>query len=388
MSVSQATSLGTVIDAARRLVDEVAGETRTLAVASFDLTSSVAMKVDLGHSVGTKSGLLHNRLCRLVSEAHGGQMIKELGDGVLCCFDDPIGACRAAVDVQRAVAEVGLVTKGSICLGIVELVQLDGTLDVLGTTVDRCARVLGSALPGQILLDRPIYDAAKSFLANMPELVTGPPLGVFLRGLGPTEVVELVGNAADLQGAVLTPLALHDEGPPAGEEIAAFVAAAQHDVVDLSVGLSGLAGGFADGDATDLSKVVGDLLRRGVSIRVATMDPDWQGTAFYLKDRQEFGEIEKMYDSLRRLKRQLGGLKDFNASGSFEVLLYRHVPTFHAICIDPKDADGARMLVTLHLYGLARDKAPALQFSRRTNPELFDAYWSSVRHILRDSTRG
>ena len=46
------------------------------------------------------------------------------------------------------------------------------------------------------------------------------------------------------------------------------------------------------------------------------------------------------------------------------------------------------MLVTSHLHGLAHDKAPALQFSRRSNPELFEAYWSSIRHILRDSTRG
>ena len=91
----------------------------------FDLTSSVAGRVQSGHQTGTEAGLLHNAICRVIVEGGNGRVVKELGDGVLCAFEDPVSGCQAALGIQRVMSDAGLVSKGSLSLGMVETFSME-----------------------------------------------------------------------------------------------------------------------------------------------------------------------------------------------------------------------------------------------------------------------
>ncbi len=374
-----------VVDRARVLVGQMQSDTRSLTIALFDLSASVSMKVENGHSTGTNAGLLHNTMCRMIVNAHGGVIIKELGDGVFCSFDDPLQACLAAIEVKQATEAAGLTTKGSLGMGVVERVQINGNTDLFGTAVDRCARLLSAAMPGQMLLDRSLHEAAQSFFRDMKELKTGPALPVFLRGYGNTEAHELVSSIDDLQGTVFTPFALHEHGELSPDEVLTFIQTARSEVIDLGVGLVRFAARFEDRARPEWTNCITALLQSGVTVRAAALDPDWPATSSYLVDQGQFGYLERIYGAIRALKRQQEAFRPKQLSGNFELVLYRQMPSFAAVCVDPEEPSAGRLLVASHLPGIGREETPVIQVSRRSNPELFQKYWKSIKHLLRDA---
>ena len=54
---------------------------------------------------------------------------------------------------------------------MVEEVKLDKVLDIYGSTIDRCARIEKYAFPGQLLIDRALYDTTRSFLKSYEDLI-------------------------------------------------------------------------------------------------------------------------------------------------------------------------------------------------------------------------
>jgi class 3 adenylate cyclase len=110
-----------------------------------------------------------HRLMERAVEAHGGAIKEVTGDGVIALFgvpfaleDAPLRACRAALSIQRRLAEeadafaagarpqlrIGINT-GAVIVGPVE----EGAgLAVFGDTVNTAARLQASAPPGAILL--------------------------------------------------------------------------------------------------------------------------------------------------------------------------------------------------------------------------------------------
>jgi len=128
-------------------------KTGVVAVAMFDLPGSTKLKITLGHSEGTRLVLEHNLICEKISNKYEGIIIKHMGDGVFIKFKNPIKACLAAMMIKRATLEDGrFSTKGGITFGVVESIDIGGTPDLIGTTIDRCARLSSMAIPGQILI--------------------------------------------------------------------------------------------------------------------------------------------------------------------------------------------------------------------------------------------
>ncbi len=150
-------------------------------------------------AVGDKQALalinrLFGRLARKVKE-NGGAVVKTLGDGMVCQFEAPDGAFRAACDMQAAAVAIPspsgkkrleikiawnygpVVTKGA---------------DVFGDTVNVCARLAALANPNQILTTQPTVDALSPGLRlRCREL---PPAK--LRGrVGQVKVSELLWRA-------------------------------------------------------------------------------------------------------------------------------------------------------------------------------------------------
>lgn len=85
--------------------------------------------------------------------ARGGEIVKTLGDGMVCKFGDPDGAFNAACDIQEAAVEAEsekgpkLAIKVAFNWGAV----MTEAGDVFGDTVNVCARLVGLAGPLQVL---------------------------------------------------------------------------------------------------------------------------------------------------------------------------------------------------------------------------------------------
>jgi predicted ATPase/class 3 adenylate cyclase len=114
----------------------------------------------------------HDRLCRHCVAEHRGQVVKMVGDGVYAVFADARDALAGALAMQQALD--GLPARGflplkvrcGLHLGVVE--RRDD--DVFGTSVNRCARIMGAAHGGQVLVSQSLYDAVADALPHAVEL--------------------------------------------------------------------------------------------------------------------------------------------------------------------------------------------------------------------------
>jgi predicted ATPase len=89
----------------------------------------------------------HDAILREVIDEHRGLQFKHTGDGVAAAFASAADACAAAVDAQLRLRDVLPVRMG-LHSGEAEL--RDG--DYFGSTLNRCARLMGVAHGGQVLV--------------------------------------------------------------------------------------------------------------------------------------------------------------------------------------------------------------------------------------------
>lgn len=94
-------------------------------------------------------------------QANGGTIVKTLGDGMVCRFDEADAAFRAACDMQTAAvaAEEGEDTKLTIKVGFTWGPVVTASGDVFGDTVNVCARLSGLGSPHQVLTTQETIDA-------------------------------------------------------------------------------------------------------------------------------------------------------------------------------------------------------------------------------------
>jgi adenylate cyclase len=116
-------------------------------------------------SVGDAQALAHiNRLFMVLDKqisANGGVVVKTLGDGMVCQFQDPEAAFRAACHMQEAAADLGAGDHPLLKIKIGYTygpVVIEGN-DVFGDTVNVCARLVSLANPSQVLTTRQTVDA-------------------------------------------------------------------------------------------------------------------------------------------------------------------------------------------------------------------------------------
>src|SRR5262249_38897243 len=138
-------------------------ETRRLAAIMF--TDIVGYSALTQRDEELAIGLLeeHRHVLAPIFAAHHGRLIKSTGDGFVVEFDSALGAIRAALEAQRALAERNaaatserrLLIRVGIPLG--EGVVRDD--DVFGDGVNIAARLEPLAEPGGICVSRAVYDA-------------------------------------------------------------------------------------------------------------------------------------------------------------------------------------------------------------------------------------
>ncbi len=113
-----------------------------------------------------------------VVTAHGGRVIKTVGDEVLFATRLAVPAAWIALDLVDALQDDRLLPSVRIGCAFGPVVSRLG--DVFGTTVNRAARLTPLAEPGSALVDGPLADA----LATHPRFTLRPLRRRTLRGVG------------------------------------------------------------------------------------------------------------------------------------------------------------------------------------------------------------
>ena len=121
-----------------------------------DMSGFTRLTEEFGDEVAARRASTLSRIASAAAAAHGGRLVKQLGDGVMLAFDgigDGVGAA-GALRVSAAAAGLPALHTG-ISAGPV--IARDG--DYFGRTVNRAARISGVAGPDEILVDETVARA-------------------------------------------------------------------------------------------------------------------------------------------------------------------------------------------------------------------------------------
>jgi class 3 adenylate cyclase len=169
------------------------GPTVETAVGFFDLVGSTALKVNEGHFDGTLAALQHNAICTAVAAHFHGTVVKSLGDGILMTFPSTIDAALAAANIAAGMsAYTDLETKVGLTTGVIEQITVEWRDDIMGSVVDRCARLQALAKPGEIIVDQPFVSSVQTMLLSYSGISLQGPTQKSLRGVGQADVWGIV----------------------------------------------------------------------------------------------------------------------------------------------------------------------------------------------------
>lgn len=136
-------------------------ETAQRAVLFVDVTDSTKIYESLGDTVALAliNGLF-SHLDKTVAK-YSGSVIKTLGDGLLCMFEDPNDGFRAACEMQSSVTSLAQRAHNrlQIKIGFTYGPVILSKGDVFGDTMNVCARLVTLANPEQILTSGQTVDA-------------------------------------------------------------------------------------------------------------------------------------------------------------------------------------------------------------------------------------
>jgi class 3 adenylate cyclase len=146
--------LPTITDVAKR--SAAAGAGRSTAIVLFtDLVGSTELRSRLGEQAAEDVRRQHDQLLTEAVEAHGGRVVKGLGDGIMATFPGASDAVAAAVAIQQAVDRLSRSPTAVAAIEVrVGLSAGDVTMeeeDLHGTPVIEAARLCGIAAGGQII---------------------------------------------------------------------------------------------------------------------------------------------------------------------------------------------------------------------------------------------
>jgi class 3 adenylate cyclase len=138
------------------MTDRAHPEGRALAAVLFtDTVASTALRTEFGEEAGDDLRRAHDRLVDEATTAHGGSVVKGLGDGAMAVFGGASEAVEAAVAVQQGAERLrrqeGTPAPLQLRIGVSvgEVAWENG--DCFGTPVIEASRLCASAAEGQIL---------------------------------------------------------------------------------------------------------------------------------------------------------------------------------------------------------------------------------------------
>lgn len=355
-----------------------------LAVVMFDLAGSTELKLAKGHSEGTQTALEHNFICEHIGKKFDGSVLKHMGDGIFIEFKDPLNACRAALEIKKTMIEdFNFQTKIGISLGSVESLEIEGKRDLLGSTVDRCARLTSLASPNQILIDYAVRTSCETFLKDEGILISDP-IHFNAKGIGELIATEISLKPYGISGYGIPHLKLVTDGRMPLYEKMALMTSAKNEIIELGVGLTTFSEYFTIRRSKEFKEKIINLMRKGVILRTVTLNPDSQVAKIYVEENNEQVYIDEIKKSIGRLI----SIKDFfNSNGlgdNFKIYMYENLPRFHATCIDLKTETGM-MSISPYLPYFSHAENPVIQFSYHSNKIMFNKYKLSIETILENA---
>lgn len=361
-------------------------KTDIVAVAMFDLPESTKIKLEKGHSYGTQMAIEHNLICKKIAEQYQGEVIKHMGDGIFIKFNDPEKACLAAINIKKATTEkAGFSTKGGITLGKVEIIEIEGIQDLMGSTIDRCARLASLAFPNQILIDSVLLGSTESFLRDNEEILISDSKKRAAKGIGEILTYEISSISLGLTGHGISYLNVMEEGRIPLSDKMSFMSDAKKEIIELGIGLSSFSEYFHRQRFSSFMAIIENLLKKDVIIRCLMLNPDGNIANIYVKNDVSGDQyLERMKLSLKRL---IAIKKEFEDKGydGFKIYLYDSIPKFHACCVDLELQIG-KISVSHYLPYTLRSNNPVIQFSSTSNPEMFEKYGKSIKTLLNKSS--
>lgn len=129
-------------------------------------------------------------LCTDIVTAHGGRVVKTVGDEVLFQTFEVAPAAAIALDLVEAMSEDDLLPSARVGMAHGPVVRRLG--DVFGTTVNRASRLTSAAPPGGVYVDDPLA----RLLEPLSGFSTVPTRPRSLRGIGevaPSRLVRVTG---------------------------------------------------------------------------------------------------------------------------------------------------------------------------------------------------
>lgn len=158
-----------ILDRLERFVSggERAGgsERRLLTLLFTDIVESTQQLGLLGDRDWSTVLDLHYEISERTVERYGGRVVDRTGDGVLCAFDSPSDALRAAVRLRAELAALSITIRSGLHTGEVE--AQNGALSGLGVHI--AARVMAAAGPGEILVSRTVRDLTTGTLLRFTD---------------------------------------------------------------------------------------------------------------------------------------------------------------------------------------------------------------------------
>lgn len=128
---------------------------RVLATVLFtDIVGSTSRAAELGDRRWRELLEAHDATVRRQVEAHGGRVVKSLGDGYLATFGGPARAIRCAQSLVEDSGSPGMEVRAGVHTGECEMIGDD----VGGMAVHIGARVVDEAEPGEVLVSSAVRD--------------------------------------------------------------------------------------------------------------------------------------------------------------------------------------------------------------------------------------
>lgn len=128
---------------------------KSLILMFTDVIGSSEIFEQLGDKLAYQVIELHNYVVRGVIAEFGGAIVKHTGDGVLAIFAAGDAAVKAAIGIQRKLAEHNESSPGHSCdvgIGINAGEVIANDTDLYGSSVNLAARVCNCAGPGEIIV--------------------------------------------------------------------------------------------------------------------------------------------------------------------------------------------------------------------------------------------
>ncbi|MCU1343256.1 MAG: hypothetical protein JWN92_2679, partial [Candidatus Acidoferrum typicum] len=138
----------------------------TVTVLFTDVAGSTSFFERNGDTAGLAMIHRHDELASGVVLAHGGKVIKTIGDSAMAEFPDGASAVRAGVEIERQFLKLNSTLpqrqRAEVRIGIHCGVGFRRGNDLFGDVVNVAARIVKRTAPAQILISRAVYEAISS----------------------------------------------------------------------------------------------------------------------------------------------------------------------------------------------------------------------------------